>query len=701
MKIILFLSCSAFLAFTGFPVSVFTSGGETTRTMGVAQKVPGGTSFTVEGWVRVAEACPSSRENVLWAQYVGSAKGRIDLYVKNGKLGLFCGGGLDADGNATVSETIASTVSVPNGVWTHVAYVRDETARTYALYVNGEPAGNGSSPCTVPNASFSTIGGLMSTLGAKDAYLFYGSLADVRVWTVARTAEEISRDRFRRLSGFEPGLFTYLPLDRKDSNTTPNVTENEICTVVDQWQLTEDSTLVLDPCPSPLEKGVAFSPGLKGDDASVTTDLRLTGTAFTIEGWFNLEVPTAKKGIAYQYPGAGRLSFEVDKNARRYTCWFNGKSLYSPDVPTNTWVHIALVRDGAKGAFYTNGVEAASTAEFSASQTMAAQDLALFALSAAKTSTFSGSMREFRVWSVARSAAEISADMGRSLGAPTDGLLACWPLREGIGDQIVNCVGNKTNTVVSASSAAPWKVGSVPVLSGPTVERETCALFTGSHFSSGSTGMSLTETNFTFEAWVCPRPYGLQSDHTVNYQILNQFLKGADGRIIFEIVNGRVSLYIGGKTPGADVAGLMSGNTEVPPNVWTHLAVTRDAGTVRIYVNGVCDGEWTNVTLFPPSPGEMLLLGGVESRETFDGWLRELRVWNRACTEEEIHSRFQFRLRGTEGGLLATYALDEAGTILVNGRRGGADGTLECAWVSGPKLDLKKLPPLGLSIIVR
>lgn len=696
MKYALVLSSLLFYCLTVGAANVFTSNGAARRTMGVARHVPGGTSFTVEGWIKLAADCPSSHENVLWAQYgTGGPKGRIDLYVRNGRLGLFCGAGVDANGLNTTNETVMSTASIANGVWTHVAFVRDEAARTYALYLDGQPAGGGPSACTTPYACDSTIGGLMSVLDGNDAVLVRGSIADVRVWTVARTATEIARDRTRRLSGSEPGLFIYLPLDRKVGNTTTDIVENEVTMVADDWRLTEDASLVLEPNPVDLEKNAAFSPRAGGVTASVVTGHRLTGTAFTIEGWFNMSLSNTKDGIAYQYPDAGRLSFEVDANTNRYTCWFNGKSLYSPEVPTNTWVHIALVRDGAWGAFFTNGVEASSTTTFSATQAMANRDLTLFAFSVPGTKAFPGMVRELRAWSVARSGEEIRADMGRSITAPTNNLVACWPLREGVGSQIFDCGGTLTNVVSSATAATLWQVGAVPVLQVPAGAQETAAQFTGSRYSSGSTGLSLTETNFTFEVWVRPRPYGLLSGHSDYYHILRQHVNGDAGRTIFALRGGRASFFIG-------ASGWKSGQTVIRPDVWTHLAVTRDGGHVCLYCNGEPDGEWMDITRASPSSGAPLILSSLDSSESFDGWMRELRVWNRACTPKEIRHRFRYRLRGTEEGLLGTYPLDDASTELVNGRRGGPNGTLRCAWTPCEALDLLGvLPPRGVCIVVR
>lgn len=697
MKRLIVLFCLVFLGLACSAENVFTLPGGLGRALGIARSVPQATSFTVEGWLKLNQ---NSRQNSLWAQYLGN-NGRINMYVANNRLEVFCGGGVNAAGQVTESETLAATTEVPNGAWTHVAFVRDEAQKTYAFYVNGIPAGSGSSACTKIEAVSSTFGGTKSTLMADDAAVFNGSLADIRVWTVARTADEIARNRNRRLSAAETGLFAYLPFDRKSVNATTDLVGSEVCTVPSSWQLTGDQTLVLEPAPANFAKGVGFAPQGKGSDATVATGLRMTGTAFTIEGWYRLDALNAKNGIVYQNnKGNGRMSYEVDydvkddQSVKRFACWFGGYSLYSPYVPLDTWIHVAMVRNGTKGICYTNGVEATTTETFPP-YGIDAIDMVLFANSAAGiANAFSGSVRELRVWNVARSAADIGADMWRTVSAPTEGLLACWPLREKGGSRLVNVATGSTNDLSSTGTGWPWKAGVVPIPAetDPVGDVETGAQFTGTKFSSGSTEFSLTGSDFTFEAWACPRPYGLLAGHSSSYGILQQGTGSDAGRVAFALKDGRIAFSIG--------TTVMLGQTDVLPDAWTHLAVTRQAGTVRLYRNGVCDGEWTDAPQAPLPVGASLLVGGADA-EVFDGWLREVRVWDHACTADEIRERFRYQLRGGERGLLGYYALDTVGTTLVNGRRGGPDGTLQCAWTPSSALDLLGRLPSGFMLIFR
>jgi len=59
----------------------------------------------------------------------------------------------------------------------------------------------------------------------NEAYYFRGQLAELRLWNVARSRQEIRKDKDRSLTGSEPGLVGYWPMsegkgDRVDDRTS-------------------------------------------------------------------------------------------------------------------------------------------------------------------------------------------------------------------------------------------------------------------------------------------------------------------------------------------------------------------------------------------------------------------------------------------------------------------------------------------------
>ncbi len=106
------------------------------------------------------------------------------------------------------------------GTWTHLAGVYENGISKF--YVDGtlinEKAANFAAN---PNKPMRIGAGATEK---NPQFLFPGEIADVRVWNIARTGEDIRKDMNSRLKGSEPGLSAYWPLTNADNNTAPNMT---------------------------------------------------------------------------------------------------------------------------------------------------------------------------------------------------------------------------------------------------------------------------------------------------------------------------------------------------------------------------------------------------------------------------------------------------------------------------------------------
>lgn len=98
---------------------------------------------------------------------------------------------------------IRSSVSIPAAIWVHVAGTYD--GRFVRLFLDGEPILEVPASGIIPDCPSERI-----AIGSdQGSHCFLGMIDEVRLWSIARTREEIARDRFRVLHGDEEGLEGY------------------------------------------------------------------------------------------------------------------------------------------------------------------------------------------------------------------------------------------------------------------------------------------------------------------------------------------------------------------------------------------------------------------------------------------------------------------------------------------------------------
>jgi hypothetical protein len=130
-------------------------------------------------------------------------------------------------------------------------------------------------------------------------------------------------------------------------------------------------------------------------------------------------------------------------------------------------------------------------------------------------------------------------------------------------------------------------------------------------YASASNVSTLTD-NFGVEAWV------RSSGDTDNAVVAYNGNTALGGWGLFRLGGTWTYLYGGVVVPVG---------VPVQPNVWTHLAVVRDNGITRFYVNGVQFGADDPSAPMVPEPG--FAIGGNPEAdvELFDGLIDEVRVF--------------------------------------------------------------------------
>ncbi len=147
------------------------------------------------------------------------------LYV--GTDGKLYGGSYDT--NLGSIEQVTSNGTVNDGEWHNVALVIDGEAGTMTLYLDGELIGSVSGSPQYLAGSFNQVGtGYTDSWPATPGgwYGFTGQINDVRVWSGARSAGEISQDMSAPPGATEPGLEADYPLDDGQGLTANDQTPN-------------------------------------------------------------------------------------------------------------------------------------------------------------------------------------------------------------------------------------------------------------------------------------------------------------------------------------------------------------------------------------------------------------------------------------------------------------------------------------------
>ncbi|HNO80223.1 MAG TPA: hypothetical protein PKN33_19420 [Phycisphaerae bacterium] len=128
------------------------------------------------------------------------------------------------------SSFVSTGVSVADGAWHHVAFTWNSTGGAVELVVDGDSAFLG----TLGDGHILEGSGLMVLADDQDsvgggfdpAQAFIGSLADVRLWNVARSETAIKSNMNDALTGSEAGLVAYWPLDEGAGAVADNATSN-------------------------------------------------------------------------------------------------------------------------------------------------------------------------------------------------------------------------------------------------------------------------------------------------------------------------------------------------------------------------------------------------------------------------------------------------------------------------------------------
>ena len=360
-------------------------------------------AFTVEWWV-----LPNSHHN--WNQALSSSVGWGGFVCHTTETGaIYCG--TDVVTRFTPANIPDGTVQL--GVWQHFAFTYNRG--TGIFYKNGVQL------ATRQNMTH-PVAWQGFQVGGTNGNTIDGQVTDVRIWNVARAQGDIRADMFGGLTGSEPGLQAYWPLDDGTGTTATDLTGKYPGSLRGAyWAACDLNSL----------QGLDFNG--QGDNVTMPT-FDWAPQVFTVEWWIN---PRSHHNWTQSvHAGAGWGSFvcHTTEDGALY-CGTDVNTRFTPGslppgiLELNTWQHFAFSFDHGTGAFYKNGVRQSTKAGM-----MMPGRWAGFQLGAAGGNWIDGQMAEVRIWNQALPDADIQHNMFRRLAGNEPGLVACWPLAEGSGN---------------------------------------------------------------------------------------------------------------------------------------------------------------------------------------------------------------------------------------------------------------------------
>ena len=217
---------------------------------------------------------------------------------------------------------------------------------------------------------------------------------------------------------------------------------------------------------------------------------------------------------------------------------------------------------------------------------------------------------------------------------------------------------------------------------------------------SGVNGLEPTMT-ITVEAWVYPRAFGAaQSDNSIFCK--HKWNSSTYGYVLRAGGNGILSFNLAGLVGTSPVGWkeVVSSPGALSLNTWTHVAATFDGDVMKCYVNGLLAGTTNFSGTINMSTGLVPRIGRLADTawgqtRMWNGYIDEVRVWNRALTAVEIQAGMNDHLDpAQQTGLVGYWRFnDGSGNLVTDLGTGNNPGTLIGAtWTSTVPFNNISLP---------
>ncbi len=584
-----------------------------------AATIPLGAQFTIEAWI-CPEATVLGNQRAIVSKWIdSSAEELLFLLDPAGRLAVVW----RAEG--WTRSLVADGDEPGPDVWTHVAVVRD--GDRLSLHIDGRSVATAADLGAAPLPTGAAPWRIGAT--AAGARGFVGLVDSVRIWDHARSPATLRARRFQPVRGDEPGLVAGWNLDEPHGDIAFDAGPHELhARLVGDVHRTRDGG----PEGPPLADRHLT---LEGDNVVEIPQCDLLGasTRMTLEAWIFVDAITgASAAILGQWdaPSTPRYQLAITADGR-LALDLTGRVHSDQPAPFGRWCHVAVVRDGELIRFYRDGAPIGATTAPMALPLPS--PLANPRVRLGEPHAFSGALAEVRVWSIARTGDEIRDTYRRPHLGDEPGLVALWPLHEGVGGQIRDLSPLRRHGALTRPATWPPR-GAPPRIPGPS---HGLGLAGAQYVEFADDDLFTASIAITIEGWV---RLDALVDETA---IVHKWAAGADAEYKLALTpDGH--LRFGWHTGTADTFDAPGWNHTTSTGVvllarWTHVAVVRAGRRVTFYIDGAPAGFADAADLEPFRNGAApLRIGGPGGGAGghLRGTLANVRIWRVARSAAEI-----------------------------------------------------------------
>ena len=436
--------------------------------------------FTVEFWAYVPVLATDGPHQFLSQGQVNSA------------FGFYIGYDGSNSGHIMVSDSWMDTgIPMPAGQWVHIAVVYDASVTTaLTLYLNG-----------IAMASTFGFNGILSNTGnlniggqTDGTQLMNGNIDELRIWSITRSPQDIKDAMFTAVDPSSTGLEAYYNMNETGGATTKTISNASPAGSALDGTLSGTTTAAWVSSPIQLNSNALSFTGTHSRVDIPNTTGTYDLSSGTVEFWV---YPTSLSGtstvLGNRGSGGVRYSFEISATTIGVTT-ASGTSNTIPYtfVPGN-WYHLAFVNTAGATTVYVNGIAQGTTipGNFGTAVTQPVTiGLALNNNPGVDDSqVFTGVVDEVRVWSVPRSAANISTFMNSTLTGTETNLVGLFSFDQGIPS------GNNTGMLTAFDNTPNNNHGTLTNFTGLT--SGTTSNFVTGYNSVGPVPLPILLSRFT------------------------------------------------------------------------------------------------------------------------------------------------------------------------------------------------------------